>query len=192
MTSTNARWVAVAAGRVSIRRSVSRYRVLVLEAHLERFVETALNELGQNGLTSPAARQLGKDQEALQALAAHLNGLVQGQPVVVDETSLSVGGKPTRRPATDYVPKEAVCKQLLSNATDLLRADSAQQRAAKEAYYWRCWAVLFTGLSNSNHFGDHLDSPEPLRYLALAFLNKANQSDPVGNPGKGRSTRRPS
>jgi hypothetical protein len=45
--------------------------------------------------------------------------------------------------------------------------------------------VLFTGLSNSNHFGDEYDSPEPLRYLALAFLNKANQVDPLGDPWKG-------
>jgi hypothetical protein len=46
--------------------------------------------------------------------------------------------------------------------------------------------VLFTGLSNSNHFGGEQDSPEPLRYLALAFLNRANQLDPGGAPWEGQ------
>ncbi len=48
----------------------------------------------------------------------------------------------------------------------------------KEAYFCRCWAATLAGLSSSGHFGSETDSPESVRHLALAFLNKAGQLDP--------------
>jgi hypothetical protein len=50
------------------------------------------------------------------------------------------------------------------------------------AYLCRCCAALLTGLSSAYHMGTEKDSPAALRQLAAAFLNEAQQLDPVDPP----------
>jgi hypothetical protein len=89
-------------------------------------------------VASAEARQLGNDVAALEILAKHIEQQVQGDAVELDSTRSSAQGGPLRRPGKNYVLKPEAQEPLRSAYADLLSADTPQEQAVKEAYYWRC------------------------------------------------------
>jgi hypothetical protein len=70
-------------------------------------------------------------------------------------------------------PEETFYKSLIESQQGLLLDAEGHVDPAREAYWCYCWAAVLTGLSNSHHFGLETDSPDALRHLAIAFLNRA-------------------
>ncbi len=107
-------------------------------------------------------------------LSERVKSLTLGEPFKT--TNKNVNGKQSvsHEPSSDYLLNEDFYAKLIAPDAELVKTNG-QMDPVKEAYFCRCWAAVLAGLSNSHHFGTETASPESVRYLALAFLNKAER-----------------
>ncbi len=144
-------------------------------------------DLGYGGSVKwVAADEHSESQKKLElkiweTLPKHVRSLTQGEPIQWPdyESRLAPGGSSRRpgdhrTPSSDYLLKDGVYTKLMTANAALVQTDGRVD-PIKEAYFCRCLAATLASLSGKHHFGTEASSPESVRYLALALLNKAEQ-----------------